>query len=29
MAVINNAALRKFSLPGLERQTLAARGMGR
>jgi mannose-6-phosphate isomerase-like protein (cupin superfamily) len=28
MAVINNAALRKFSLPGLEHQTLAARGMG-
>ncbi len=28
MAVINNTALRKFSLPGLEHQTLAARGMG-
>ncbi len=28
MAVINNATLRKFSLPGLEHQTLAARGMG-
>ncbi len=28
MAVIDNAALRKFSLPGLEHQTLAAREQG-
>lgn len=28
MAVISNTDLKKYSLPGLEHQTLAARGMG-
>ncbi len=28
MPVINNAEIKKFALPGLEHQTLAARGMG-